>query len=240
MCELSARAADLLQTALDVMAQAGVDITPTNRGMRVARNGAGSAGHARTAPFPGFPTDLQAQLMALMTTADGTSEITETIFENRFMHVQELARLGADIALDGDKAIVTGVDACKGAQVMATDLRASVSLVIAGLVAEGETVINRVYHLDRGFERIEQKLGACGADRAPERLSVGSRVPWPPSPPAREWICAFYRILKRTLKHVAAVALLEVPDAGHLAFPQQYQHALMSTWRRNVDRIAAS
>lgn len=163
--------ADLLQAALDVLIKAGVEITETNRGLKVSRNGAGlSPVDIETQPFPGFPTDLQAQLMALMTRAKGTSEIRETIFENRFMHVQELARLGADIALEGDTAKVTGVDTLHGAQVMATDLRASVSLVIAGLVAEGETVINRVYHLDRGFERIEEKLGQCGAQI--ERLSA--------------------------------------------------------------------
>jgi UDP-N-acetylglucosamine 1-carboxyvinyltransferase len=117
-----------------------------------------------TAPFPGFPTDLQAQLMALMSRANGTSHITETIFENRFMHVQELARLGAKIHLDGEVATVEGVERLKGAPVMATDLRASVSLVIAGLAAEGETIVHRVYHLDRGFERLEEKLSRCGAD----------------------------------------------------------------------------
>ena len=133
--------------------------------MRVRRNGAGvSAVDISTAPFPGFPTDLQAQFMALMTRAKGVSRIKETIFENRFMHVQELARLGAHIKLEGDTAIVSGVKRLRGAPVMATDLRASVSLVIAGLVAEGETIVNRVYHLDRGFERLEEKLGACGAD----------------------------------------------------------------------------
>jgi UDP-N-acetylglucosamine 1-carboxyvinyltransferase len=116
-----------------------------------------------TEPLPGFPTDLQAQMMALMTRANGTSTIRETIFENRFMHVQELVRLGADIQLQGDTATVRGVNALRGAQVMATDLRASVSLVIAGLMAEGQTTINRVYHLDRGFERLEQKLSGCGA-----------------------------------------------------------------------------
>ena len=116
------------------------------------------------APFPGFPTDLQAQFMALVTRAKGVSRIKETIFENRFMHVQELARLGARIKLEGDTAIVKGVERLRGAPVMATDLRASVSLVIAGLAAEGETIVNRVYHLDRGFERLEEKLGACGAD----------------------------------------------------------------------------
>ena len=123
-----------------------------------------------TEPFPGFPTDLQAQFMALMTRAKGTSHITETIFENRFMHVQELARLGAHIHLDGETATIEGVDELKGAPVMATDLRASVSLVIAALAAEGETMVNRVYHLDRGFERLEDKLGRCGA--AIERISA--------------------------------------------------------------------
>jgi UDP-N-acetylglucosamine 1-carboxyvinyltransferase len=156
---------DLLQTALDALAKTGATVTSDNRGVRVRRNGAGlSAVDVETAPFPGFPTDLQAQFMALMTRARGTSRITETIFENRFMHVQELARLGARIKLEGDTAVVEGVDRLRGAQVMATDLRASVSLVIAGLAAEGETVVNRVYHLDRGFERLEEKLGACGAD----------------------------------------------------------------------------
>jgi len=161
---------DLLQSGVDTLAAAGVEISAVNGGMRVARNGAQIAPvTVSTAPFPGFPTDLQAQLMALMTRAEGQSRITETIFENRFMHVQELARLGARIRLDGDAAIVDGVPALKGAQVMATDLRASVSLVIAALAAEGETTVHRVYHLDRGFERLEEKLRACGA--AVERLS---------------------------------------------------------------------
>jgi UDP-N-acetylglucosamine 1-carboxyvinyltransferase len=155
---------ELLQSGLDVLVQAGVTVTPTNEGIRIARNGAGlNPVEVTTAPFPGFPTDLQAQLMALMTRAKGTSRITETIFENRFMHVQELARLGARIKLDGDTATIEGVEKLKGAPVMATDLRASVSLVIAGLAAEGETTVNRVYHLDRGFEKLEEKLGACGA-----------------------------------------------------------------------------
>jgi UDP-N-acetylglucosamine 1-carboxyvinyltransferase len=153
-----------------VLAQIGVIVTPTNEGIRIARNGARlSAIDVITAPFPAFPTDLQAQLMALMTTALGTSRITETIFENRFMHVQELARLGARIQLDGQTATIEGVAQLKGAQVMATDLRASVSLVIGGLAAEGETIVNRVYHLDRGFEKLEEKLAYCGA--AIERLS---------------------------------------------------------------------
>jgi UDP-N-acetylglucosamine 1-carboxyvinyltransferase len=162
---------ELLQTALDVLTQAGATITPTNEGIRVSRNGAGlEPVEVTTAPFPGFPTDLQAQLMALMTLAKGTSHITEAIFENRFMHVQELARLGAHIHLDGETATIEGVERLKGAPVMATDLRASVSLVIAGLAAEGETMVNRVYHLDRGFERVEDKLARCGA--AIERISA--------------------------------------------------------------------
>jgi len=162
---------ELLQSALDVLAQTGTTVTPTNEGIRIARNGAAlDPIEVSTAPFPGFPTDLQAQLMALMTKAKGTSHITETIFENRFMHVQELARLGARIQLNGETATIEGVERLKGAPVMATDLRASVSLVIAGLAAEGETMVNRVYHLDRGFERVEDKLAACGA--AIERISA--------------------------------------------------------------------
>jgi UDP-N-acetylglucosamine 1-carboxyvinyltransferase len=162
--------AELLQAAIDLLVQAGAEITTTNAGLRVARNGSGIAAvEVTTSPFPGFPTDLQAQLMALMTCARGTSRITETIFENRFMHVQELVRLGANIHLDGECATIEGVAKLKGAPVMATDLRASVSLVIAALAAEGETMVNRVYHLDRGFERLEDKLSACGA--AIERIS---------------------------------------------------------------------
>ena len=156
--------ADLLQTALDTIQATGAEITPVNSGIRVRRNGSGiDAVDVTTEPFPGFPTDLQAQFMGLMTMARGRSRITETIFENRFMHVQELARLGANITLAGQTAIVDGVAKLKGAPVMATDLRASVSLVIAGLAAEGETTVNRVYHLDRGFERLEAKLSECGA-----------------------------------------------------------------------------
>jgi UDP-N-acetylglucosamine 1-carboxyvinyltransferase len=156
--------ADLLQEALSVLRAAGVQITETNHGIRIARNGAGiSPVQVETQPFPGFPTDLQAQLMALMAISSGESKIRETIFENRFMHVQELARLGADIKTQGDTALVRGVKQLRGAEVMATDLRASVSLVIAGLIAKGETTINRVYHLDRGFERLEEKLSGCGA-----------------------------------------------------------------------------
>ena len=117
-----------------------------------------------TQPYPGFPTDLQAQFMALMTCAEGAAMVTESIFENRFMHVPELTRMGADINVHGASAMIRGVTRLIGAPVMATDLRASVSLVLAGLAAEGETVISRVYHLDRGYERIEEKLASCGAD----------------------------------------------------------------------------
>ncbi|ACA17080.1 UDP-N-acetylglucosamine 1-carboxyvinyltransferase [Methylobacterium sp. 4-46] len=162
--------AELLHSALDVLATTGTEVTALPDGIRVRRNGAGVAAvDVTTDPFPGFPTDLQAQFMALMTRARGQSRIRETIFENRFMHVQELARLGARIRLDGDLAVVDGVERLKGAPVMATDLRASVSLVIAGLAAEGETTINRVYHLDRGFEALEAKLGRCGAQIRRER-----------------------------------------------------------------------
>jgi UDP-N-acetylglucosamine 1-carboxyvinyltransferase len=155
---------ELLQAGLDAVARSGAEVTSTNTGVRIRRNGGGIRPvDVTTEPFPGFPTDLQAQFMALMTRCDGVSHITETIFENRFMHVQELARLGARIKLDGDRAIVEGVPQLKGAEVMATDLRASVSLVIAALAAQGDTTVHRVYHLDRGFERLEEKLAACGA-----------------------------------------------------------------------------
>ncbi|WP_339831050.1 UDP-N-acetylglucosamine 1-carboxyvinyltransferase [uncultured Parvibaculum sp.] len=157
--------AETFEAALSVLRAAGANVEAEQGAVRVFRNGERlQATDVVTQVFPGFPTDLQAQFMALMTTAEGESEITETIFENRFMHVQELARFGADISLHGDKALVRGVDRLKGAPVMASDLRASAALIIAGLAAEGETVINRVYHLDRGFERIEAKLGACGAE----------------------------------------------------------------------------
>jgi UDP-N-acetylglucosamine 1-carboxyvinyltransferase len=160
---------ELLETALDLLRQTGTEVTGVNGGIRVRRKGQPlEAVDVTTEVYPGFPTDLQAQFMALMTRAKGTSRIRETIFENRFMHVQELARLGARIGLQGDTAVVTGVETLKGAPVMATDLRASASLVIAGLVADGETTINRVYHLDRGFEALEAKLGRCGA--AVERI----------------------------------------------------------------------
>jgi len=161
---------DLLDAAFDVLKKTGVTVATEENGIRIVRNGSGLLPvDVTTEPFPGFPTDLQAQFMALMTKADGDSMIHETIFENRFMHVQELARLGARINLDGDKAFIKGRSRLKGAPVMATDLRASVSLVIAGLVAEGDTLVNRVYHLDRGFEALEKKLARCGADI--ERLS---------------------------------------------------------------------
>jgi UDP-N-acetylglucosamine 1-carboxyvinyltransferase len=161
---------DLLENAFAVIERTGAEIITLNEGVRVRRNGAGIAPvDVTTEPFPGFPTDLQAQFMGLMTRSSGKARITETIFENRFMHVQELARLGAKITLSGQTAIVEGVPALKGAQVMATDLRASVSLVIAALAAQGETIVNRVYHLDRGFERLEEKLSRCGATI--ERLS---------------------------------------------------------------------
>jgi UDP-N-acetylglucosamine 1-carboxyvinyltransferase len=155
----------LIGTVIPLLESIGTEITETNRGLAIHRNGVRPvAADISTSPFPGFPTDLQAQFMALMATADGVSHIKETIFENRFMHVPELARMGADIKVEGDMATVTGVDRLKGAPVMATDLRASVSLVLAGLAAEGETVVNRVYHLDRGFERLEEKLSGVGAE----------------------------------------------------------------------------
>jgi len=154
----------LLETALDTIRLSGTEVTETPTGLRIVRNGGGiKPVDVVTEPFPGFPTDLQAQFMALMSRADGVSHVTETIFENRFMHVQELARLGAKITLSGQMARIEGVSRLRGAPVMATDLRASVSLVIAGLAAEGETMVSRVYHLDRGFELLEEKLTRCGA-----------------------------------------------------------------------------
>lgn len=156
---------DFIQALVDKLIEAGVEVTSHNDGLTVKRHeGRLRAVEIDTAPYPGFATDLQAQFMALMTLAEGESVIRETIFENRFMHAPELSRLGADITVSGGEARVRGVESLEGAQVMATDLRASVSLVIAGLAARGETVVNRVYHLDRGFERLEEKLGACGAD----------------------------------------------------------------------------
>jgi UDP-N-acetylglucosamine 1-carboxyvinyltransferase len=143
---------------------AGIDVTETTNGLKVRRRGdRPKAVNVRTEPFPGFPTDLQAQMMAMLCIADGTSVLEEKIFENRFMHAPELVRMGANIDVQGGTATVTGVDRMKGAPVMATDLRASVSLILAGLAAEGETVVNRVYHLDRGYEHVEEKLRGVGA-----------------------------------------------------------------------------
>jgi UDP-N-acetylglucosamine 1-carboxyvinyltransferase len=154
---------DLVAALVRALEGAGVEVSATDDGLSVRRRGSLEGVDIMTEPYPGFPTDLQAQVMALMATATGASMITETIFENRFMHVPELTRMGANINVHGASALVRGVPALMGAPVMATDLRASVSLVVAGLVAAGETVINRVYHLDRGYERLEEKLAACGA-----------------------------------------------------------------------------
>ncbi len=162
---LSGGRLDLIESTVETLARAGVEITPTEEGIRVRCKGDKVEGvDTMTEPFPGFPTDLQAQIMALLSCAKGASMITETIFENRFMHVPELCRMGANIHVHGASAIIRGVEGLTGARVMATDLRASVSLVLAGLAAQGETVINRVYHLDRGYERLEEKLAACGAE----------------------------------------------------------------------------
>lgn len=149
---------------LDALQEAGARVESGEDGLRVSVNGVKLQAHdIRTDPYPGFPTDMQAQFMAMLSLAQGASVITETIFENRFMHVPELARMGADITVSGSSATVRGVEALKGAPVMATDLRASMSLVLAGLAAEEKTVINRIYHLDRGYERLEEKLKAVGA-----------------------------------------------------------------------------
>ena len=162
--ELTGTDLDLFGAVAETLAEAGVEIEPTARGVRIARNGASVQGvDVMTQPFPGFPTDTQAQMMSLMATSTGAAMITESIFENRFMHVPELARMGANITVHGASALVRGVARLTGAPVMATDLRASVSLVLAGLGADGETIVNRVYHLDRGYERLEEKLAACGA-----------------------------------------------------------------------------
>lgn len=154
-----------LGAVIETLTKAGVEITETERGLKVRRrNGRLTGVDVMTEPFPGFPTDLQAQTMALMSASEGAAMITESIFENRFMHVPELARMGANVNVHGASAMVRGQERLTGAEVMATDLRASVSLVLAGLAAEGETMLNRVYHLDRGYERVEEKLAACGAD----------------------------------------------------------------------------
>jgi UDP-N-acetylglucosamine 1-carboxyvinyltransferase len=169
--ELLGARSDTNIVLFDLLRRIGTEVAETNRGIAIHRNGVRPiAADLTTDVYPAFPTDLQAQFMALMAVSGGISHIRETVFENRFMHVPELARMGANIRVEGDMATVTGVDRLKGAQVMATDLRASVSLVLAGLVAEGDTVVNRVYHLDRGFERLEEKLSGVGADI--ERLSA--------------------------------------------------------------------
>jgi UDP-N-acetylglucosamine 1-carboxyvinyltransferase len=155
--------ADTLDAVIDKLREAGATIDVRDGSIRVRRDGPLAAVSIRTAPYPGFPTDMQAQMLALATRAEGTAVITETIFENRMMHVQELQRLGADIEVEGNTAVVRGVRRLAGANVMATDLRASACLVIAGLVADGETIIDRIYHLDRGYERLEAKLSALGA-----------------------------------------------------------------------------
>lgn len=163
--ELLGARVEHLGAVIEVLTKAGVEITETEAGLKVRRlNGNLTGVDVMTEPFPGFPTDLQAQTMALMSTAEGAAMITESIFENRFMHVPELARMGANVNVHGASAMVRGQERLTGAEVMATDLRASVSLVLAGLAAEGETMLNRVYHLDRGYERVEEKLAACGAD----------------------------------------------------------------------------
>ncbi len=162
--ELTGTSLDLLPTVIDVLKHAGLAFEKTPDGFKVRSDGKINPVQVTTDPYPGYPTDLQAQLVALMCRADGVSKVSEAIFENRFMHVPELMRMGADISIQGHTATVMGGVPLKGAPVMATDLRASVSLVLAGLAAEGETVINRVYHLDRGYEHIENKLSACGAD----------------------------------------------------------------------------
>jgi len=155
---------DLVKAFVEKLDAAGVDVTETNDGLKVKRRGdRAKAVNVTTEPFPGFPTDLQAQMMAMLCIADGKSVLEEKIFENRFMHAPELVRMGANIDVQGGMATVTGVERMKGAAVMATDLRASVSLILAGLAAEGETIVNRVYHLDRGYEHVEEKLGAVGA-----------------------------------------------------------------------------
>jgi UDP-N-acetylglucosamine 1-carboxyvinyltransferase len=155
---------DCLSTVISKMEEMGVKITQESAGLRVEGNGSLNCVDISTSPYPGFPTDMQAQMMVLMSVAQGSGTVEENIFENRFMHVPELSRMGADIRLSGSKAVVHGAAKLKGAPVMASDLRASASLVLAGLVAEGETQVQRIYHLDRGYEKIERKLGAVGAD----------------------------------------------------------------------------
>lgn len=170
--ELTGVNADTMGSVIQAFEEAGVSVTSGRNSLVVRRSAGGLKGiSVTTAPYPGFPTDMQAQFMAMLALADGASVLTETIFENRYMHVPELARMGADIQVRGRSAFVRGVDSLTGAPVMATDLRASMSLVIAGLAAQGETTVNRIYHLDRGYERLEEKLSAVGADI--ERVSAG-------------------------------------------------------------------
>ena len=163
---------ELIGAVSDTLSKAGVEVTEERSGIRVRRCAECTLGtDVMTDPYPGFPTDMQAQLMALLSVSKGASMVTESIFENRFMHVPELCRMGADINVHGSSAIIRGVPELSGAPLMATDLRASVSLILAGLAAKGETIVNRVYHLDRGYERVEEKLAACGADI--ERIGEG-------------------------------------------------------------------
>ena len=169
--ELTNVSADDMGATLSALADAGVLVETRKNAVRIAAQGPLRPITLTTAPYPGFATDMQAQFMAMLCKADGASMLTETIFENRYMHVPELARMGADITVQGRTAVVRGVDRLVGAPVMATDLRASMSLIIAGLVADGETAVSRVYHLDRGYERLEEKLSAVGADI--ERASDG-------------------------------------------------------------------
>jgi len=169
--DLAGANADDMHAIIVALREAGVQVDPYKGGIRVASDGKLRPLTLSTAPFPAFPTDMQAQFMAMLTMAEGASVLTETIFENRYMHVPELARMGADIAVNGRTAVVRGVPRLFGAPVMATDLRASMSLILAGLAAQGETQVNRVYHLDRGYERLEEKLSAVGADI--ERVSDG-------------------------------------------------------------------
>jgi UDP-N-acetylglucosamine 1-carboxyvinyltransferase len=169
--ELVGARTDDMHAILEGLTEAGVHVEVTKTGIKVASDGKLKPLTLSTAPYPAFPTDMQAQFMAMLALADGASILTETIFENRYMHVPELARMGADIAVSGRTAVVRGVSKLSGAPVMATDLRASMSLVLAGLAAEGETQVNRVYHLDRGYERLEEKLSAVGASI--ERVSDG-------------------------------------------------------------------
>jgi len=166
---LAGARAEHLASLLNVLREAGVEVSEEADGVRVRGNGRLDGVDAKTEPYPGFPTDMQAQLMAVMAVASGASMLTETIFENRFMHVPELARLGADITIRGNTALIRGRDQLVGAPLMATDLRASASLILGGLCAKGETIVNRIYHLDRGYDRMEEKLRKLGAEI--ERIS---------------------------------------------------------------------